>query len=88
MNLEKMNRELLEEVTSLKSQNLNLSKKNKELKKQLTIPNVSNCATCSGCNQPKSTVNRYMFDGMCTDCTPKAVKSWMQISELKKKVGL
>ena len=33
MNLEKMNRELLEEVTSLKSQNLNLSKKNKELKK-------------------------------------------------------
>ena len=41
MNLEKMNRELLEEVTSLKNQNLNLSKKNKELKKQLTIPNVS-----------------------------------------------
>ena len=43
MNLEKMNRELLEEVTSLKSQNLNLSKKNKELKKQLSIPNVSQC---------------------------------------------
>ena len=41
MNLEKMNRELLEEVTSLKNQNLNLSKKNKELKKQLTIPDVS-----------------------------------------------
>ena len=41
MTLEEMNIELLEEVTSLKNQNLNLSKKNKELKKQLTIPNVS-----------------------------------------------
>ena len=35
MNLEKMNRELLEEVTSLKSQNLNLSKKKQGIKKAI-----------------------------------------------------
>lgn len=37
MNLKEMNKELLEEVASLRNQNLNLSKKNKELKKQLPI---------------------------------------------------
>jgi hypothetical protein len=45
MNLQEMNKELLEEVTSLRNQNLNLSKKNKELRKQLTIPIVSNMLT-------------------------------------------
>ncbi len=46
MNLQEMNKELLEEVTSLRNQNLNLSKKNKELRKQLTIPIVSGCLIC------------------------------------------
>ena len=41
MNLKEINKELLEEVTSLRNQNLNLSKKNKELKKQLSIHVVS-----------------------------------------------
>ena len=46
---------------------------NEETGQAFAIHNVSNCATCSGCNQPKPTVNRYMFDGMCADCTDKAL---------------
>ncbi len=30
---------------------------------------------CSGCNEPKPTVNRNMFDGMCADCTNIALWS-------------
>ncbi len=41
MNSQEMNKELLEEVTSLRNQNLNLIKNNKELRKKLTINNDS-----------------------------------------------
>ena len=37
------------------------------------LPCVSNSAICSGCNKPQPTVNRYMFDGLCADCTDKAL---------------
>ena len=40
---------------------------------KLPIYNISNCSTCSGCNQPKPTVKRHMFDGMCADCRDKAL---------------
>lgn len=46
--------------------------KNKE-QEQCTIQNVSNYAECSGCGKKLPTVNRYMFDGMCADCTEKAL---------------
>ena len=37
------------------------------------LHNVSNCDICSGCNKPKPTVERYMFDGLCAYCTDKAL---------------
>ncbi|MBC8321120.1 MAG: hypothetical protein H8E34_10390 [Bacteroidetes bacterium] len=40
---------------------------------QCAIHDVSNSAICSGCNKPQPTVNRYMFDGLCADCTDKAL---------------
>ena len=43
---------------------------------QLGIGAVSNSAICSGCNKPHLTVNRYMFDGLCADCTDKALYSY------------
>lgn len=42
MDLIRMNKELLEEISYLKNQNISLSNKNKELKKQLSIGGVSN----------------------------------------------
>ena len=42
-------------------------------KEQCIIQNFSNCAECSGCGKRLPTVNRYMFDGMCADCTDKAL---------------
>lgn len=41
--------------------------------KQCAIQDDSNCAICSGCNKPQPTVSRYMFDGLCADCTDKAL---------------
>ena len=32
-------------------------------------------AICSYCLKEKSTVSRNMFDGMCADCTDKALNS-------------
>lgn len=32
-------------------------------------------AICSYCFKDKSTVSRNMFDGMCVDCTDKALNS-------------
>jgi hypothetical protein len=46
---------------------------NEETGQAFAIHNVSNCAICSGCNRPKPTVKRHMFDGMCADCTDKAL---------------
>ena len=37
------------------------------------LKNEQQCAICSGCNKPQTTVNRYMFDGLCADCTNKAL---------------
>ena len=37
MSLEEMNRELLEEITSLRNQNISMSGKNKDLRKQLIL---------------------------------------------------
>ncbi|MCP9290014.1 hypothetical protein [Gracilimonas sediminicola] len=34
---------------------------------------VSNHAVCSGCDEEKATVDRYMFDGLCADCTDRAL---------------
>lgn len=28
---------------------------------------------CSACGQPDATVNRNMFDGMCANCTTRAL---------------
>jgi len=30
---------------------------------------------CSGCNKEKVTVDRNMFDGLCADCTDRALNS-------------
>jgi len=46
---------------------------NTKNEKQCAIHDVSNSAICSGCNKPQPTVNRYMFDGLCADCTDKAL---------------
>jgi len=40
---------------------------------KLNLGSVSNCAECSGCGKKLPTVNRHMFDGMCADCTEKAL---------------
>lgn len=32
-------------------------------------------AVCSYCLKDKKTVRRHMFDGMCADCTDKALNS-------------
>jgi|TARA_R100000750_G_scaffold19992_1_gene13075 predicted amidophosphoribosyltransferase len=40
---------------------------------KLNLGSVSNCAECSGCGKRLPTVNRHMFDGMCADCTDKAL---------------
>ena len=34
---------------------------------------VSNHAVCSGCGNKKATVDRHMFDGLCADCTERAL---------------
>ena len=34
---------------------------------------VSNHAVCSGCDNKKATVDRLMFDGLCADCTDRAL---------------
>ena len=34
---------------------------------------MSQASECSGCGKNKLTVNRHMFDGMCADCTDKAL---------------
>ena len=34
---------------------------------------VSNHAVCSGCDEEKATVERRMFDGLCADCTNRAL---------------
>ena len=49
-----------------------MTEENKK-QEQCTIQNVSHCAECSGCGKKLPTVNRYMFDGMCADCTDKAL---------------
>lgn len=36
-------------------------------------PLLGDSALCSGCNNKKRTVNRNMFDGLCADCTTKAL---------------
>lgn len=66
MNLKEMNKELLEEVASLRNQNLNLSKKNKELKKQLTILNVSNCDFF--CKETVLINGKAKCENQCDDC--------------------
>ncbi len=43
---------------------------------KLNLGSVSNCAECSGCGKRLPTVNRYMFDGMCADCTDKALYNY------------
>lgn len=32
-----------------------------------------NVLTCSGCFKNRETVCRHMFDGLCADCTTKAL---------------
>lgn len=41
-------------------------------------------AICSYCLKDKSTVNRNLFDGMCADCTDKALAS-ISVSKQAKK---
>jgi hypothetical protein len=34
---------------------------------------LGDSALCSGCNTKQGTVDRNMFDGLCADCTDKAL---------------
>jgi predicted amidophosphoribosyltransferase len=34
---------------------------------------LGDSALCSGCNTKQGTVDRNMFDGLCADCTNKAL---------------
>lgn len=36
-------------------------------------PLLGDSSLCSGCNNKERTVNRNMFDGLCADCTTKAL---------------
>jgi hypothetical protein len=36
-------------------------------------PLKGDSALCSGCNTKQGTVDRNMFDGLCADCTDKAL---------------
>ena len=50
--------------------------KNVDLKHETpTFGNVllGDSALCSGCNTKQGTVDRNMFDGLCADCTDKAL---------------
>jgi predicted amidophosphoribosyltransferase len=50
--------------------------KNVDLKTETpTFGNVllGDSALCSGCNTKQGTVDRNMFDGLCADCTDKAL---------------
>tara|TARA_R110000772_G_scaffold8005_1_gene26706 strand:- start:16 stop:195 length:180 start_codon:yes stop_codon:yes gene_type:complete len=40
---------------------------------------------CSGCNKPKPTVHRQMFDGLCADCTDKALYDYDFAKQAKKR---
>lgn len=40
---------------------------------------------CSGCNEVKETVDRYMFDGLCADCTDRALFDYEFAVKAKKR---
>ena len=40
---------------------------------------------CSGCDKDKQTVNRHMFDGLCADCTDKALYDYEFTKKAKKR---
>jgi len=40
-------------------------------------------SVCSGCDKRKITVDRYMFDGMCAECTDKSLYDY-EFSERSK----
>lgn len=41
-------------------------------------------AVCSYCLKDRPTVSRHMFDGMCADCTDKALASSSVVEQAKK----
>ena len=41
-------------------------------------------AVCSGCDNKKSTVDRLMFDGLCADCTDRALYDYEFQKKAKK----
>jgi hypothetical protein len=45
----------------------------------------SNQLECSGCGRKHITVNRYMFDGLCADCTDKALYDDYYADKAKKR---
>lgn len=41
-------------------------------------------AICSYCFKDEGTVNRHSFDGMCADCTDKALNSYTVAKQAEK----
>jgi len=46
---------------------------NEEQNGNFAKPMLGDSALCSGCNTKQGTVNRNLFDGLCADCTDKAL---------------
>jgi hypothetical protein len=44
---------------------------------------INHNSMCSGCKESKPTVDRHMFDGMCADCTDKALYDYDFAKEAK-----